>query len=97
MNLRNEVRDLLRIYRGWLRGEKLLFPCFLFAAILLFMIAVFIFWQSIPALREVGFIDLVFGTDWQAYGIGAFIAASFLITAISVFIAVVIGLSLIHI
>lgn len=92
MNLRNEVRDLLRICRGWLRGENLLFPCFLFAAILLFLIAAFIFWQSIPALREVGFIDLVFGTDWQAYGIGAFIAASFLITAISVFIAVVIGL-----
>ena len=92
MNLRNEVRDLLRIYRGWLRGENLLFPCFLFAAILVFLIAAFIFWQSIPALRVVGLIDLVFGTDWQAYGIGAFIAASFLITAISVFIAVIIGL-----
>ena len=91
-NLRKELGDLLRIYRGWLRGENFLFPAFLFAAILVFLIAVFIFWQSLPALREVGLIDLVFGTDWQMYGIGAFIAASFLITAISVFIAVVIGL-----
>jgi phosphate transport system permease protein len=92
MNWGNELRELMRIYRGWLRGEAFLFPCFLFAAILVFLIAVFIFWQSIPALSEVGFVHLVFSTDWETYGIGAFIVASFLITVISVFIAVIIGL-----
>lgn len=92
MNLQNELRDLLRIYKRWLRGENFLFPAFLFAAVLVFLIAAFIFWQSLPALREVGFVNLIFSTDWEAYGIGGFIAASFLVTAISVSIAVVIGL-----
>lgn len=92
MNLRNEVRDLLRIYKGWLRGENFLFPAFIFAAVLVCFIAVFIFLRSVPALRTVGPIDLLFGTDWEAFGIAPFIIASFLVTAISVAIAVLIGL-----
>ena len=92
MRLREEVRGLFGIYRGWLSGENFLFPSFLFATILVFLIAVFIFAQSLPALKEVGFLDLVFVADWEAYGVGGFIVSSFLITAIAVTVAFIIGL-----
>jgi phosphate transport system permease protein len=92
MNTREYLRDLLRIYRSWLRGENFLFPAFVFAAVLVFLIALFIFWQSVPALHEVGVFELLFGTDWEAFGIAPFILASCLVSAISVFIAVALGL-----
>ena len=45
----------------------------LIAFILLFVMIVFIFKESLPALREVGVLDIVFGTKWYpskgAFGI----------------------------
>lgn len=62
------------------------------AFLILLFIAVFILQASIPAWREVGIIDIIFGSKWypshDSYGILPMIAASVLSTLLALIIAV---------
>lgn len=90
---KKEFIELLDIYKNFFSAEKFLFPSFIFATIVVFLIAIFIFIESLPALQRVGFFNLILGMNWsESFGVFPFIAGSILVTAISVFIAVIIGL-----
>ncbi len=67
--------------------------CFL----VLLAIAVFIFKDGLPAFREIGIFDFLFGTVWRPgqdqYGIAGMIIGSLLVTAGSLLLAVPLGIA----
>lgn len=79
--------------------EKILFACaFLSVAAVLF-ITVFLFQRGLPLFQKISVADFLFSTRWEptaavpGYGILSFIAGSFLVTALSLIIAVPVGLA----
>lgn len=72
----------------------LLCACISIAAVCI--ICLFMFANGIPAMREIGFIDFLFGTVWKptqgVFGIGPMIIGSIYVTAGSMLIGVPIGI-----
>lgn len=80
--------------------EKLMNYVFLLCAcisiVAVFTICLFMFANGIPAMREIGFIDFLFGTIWKptqgVFGIGPMIIGSIYVTAGSMLIGAPIGI-----
>lgn len=72
----------------------LLCACISIAAV--FIICLFMFANGIPAIREIGFVNFLFGTVWKPtqgiYGIGPMIVGSIYVTAGAMIIGVPIGI-----
>ena len=70
--------------------KYIFFICSIFAVIVVFSICIFIFIYSIPLFREVGFLEFVFGTNWQPssnkFGIFPMIVGSLYVTILSTLI-----------
>jgi phosphate transport system permease protein len=64
----------------------------LIAFVILFVMIVFIFKESLPALREIGVFNIIFGTKWypryEAFGILTMIVGSVVTTILALVIAV---------
>lgn len=60
------------------------------------MICVFMFANGVPAIKEIGFVKFLFGTEWRPgqglYGIGPMIVGSIYVTAGAMVVGVPIGL-----
>ena len=80
--------------------EKIMEIVFLLAAcvsiIAVALICVFLFANSVPAMKEIGFADFLLGTEWRPgndiYGIFPMIVGSIYVTAGAIIIGVPIGL-----
>lgn len=72
----------------------LICACISILAVLL--ICVYLFASGIPAMKEIGFTDFIFGTKWKpssgSYGIFPMIIGSILVTGIAIIIGVPIGI-----
>lgn len=72
----------------------LLCACISIAAV--FIICLFMFANGIPAIREIGFVNFLFGTVWKPtqgiFGIGPMIVGSIYVTAGAMIIGVPIGI-----
>ena len=70
--------------------KYIFFICSIFAVIVVFSICIFIFIYSFPLFREVGFLEFVFGTNWQPsndkFGIFPMIVGSLYVTILSTLI-----------
>ena len=70
--------------------KYIFFICSIFAVIIVFSICIFIFIYSFPLFREVGFLEFVFGTNWQPsnnkFGIFPMIVGSLYVTILSTLI-----------
>ena len=68
--------------------------CISIAAVI--MICVFMFVNGVPAIKEIGFVKFLFGTEWRPgqglYGIGPMIVGSIYVTAGAMVVGVPIGL-----
>lgn len=78
-------------------GMKMLFMVAASISILaVAVICVFIFGNGVPAIREIGFVDFIFGKQWSPnqniYGIFPMIVGSIYVTAGAIIIGVPIGL-----
>lgn len=79
--------------------EKLFEKLFLFTALVsilaVLLICIFLFANGVPAIRDIGVVDFLFGTRWQPsnnmYGIFPMIIGSIYITALAILIGVPIG------
>lgn len=73
-------------------SSRIVFIAGLMSVVILVLVAGFIFRASIPALREVGLFNIVFGTEWYPrygkYGILTMIVGSVMTTAVALVIAV---------
>lgn len=80
--------------------EKIMAALFMIAACVsiaaVALICVFLFANGIPAIREIGFVKFVFGTDWRPsndmYGIFPMIIGSIYVTAGAIILGVPVGL-----
>ena len=80
--------------------EKIFEMLFLLAAgfsiIAVFMICLFLFANSIPAIRKIGFVEFIFGQKWkpgnELYGIFPMIIGSLYVTAGAIIFGVPVGL-----
>lgn len=67
-----------------------------FSILAVFAIVVFVFIESLPAFREVGFFNFVFGTEWNRdlgkFGILPMICTSFVLTIMSVLAGGILGI-----
>jgi phosphate transport system permease protein len=65
--------------------------------IILLLIILFIVQQGLPAFKDIGFFDFIFGTVWRPgqdmYGILAMIAGSLAVTLVSMLLAIPLGLA----
>ena len=72
----------------------LICACISIAAVI--MICVFMFANGVPAIKEIGFVKFLFGTEWRPghglYGIGPMIVGSIYVTAGAMVVGVPIGL-----
>ena len=72
----------------------LMCACISIAAVI--MICVFMFANGVPAIKEIGFVKFLFGTEWRPgqglYGIGPMIVGSIYVTAGAMVVGVPIGL-----
>ena len=72
----------------------LICACISIAAVI--MICVFMFANGVPAIKEMGFVKFLFGTEWRPgqglYGIGPMIVGSIYVTAGAMVVGVPIGL-----
>lgn len=72
----------------------LICACISIAAVI--MICVFMFVNGVPAIKEIGFVKFLFGTEWRPgqglYGIGPMIVGSIYVTAGAMVVGVPIGL-----
>ena len=72
----------------------LICACISIAAVI--MICVFMFANGVPAIKEIGFVKFLFGTEWRPgqglYGIGPMIVGSIYVTAEAMVVGVPIGL-----
>ena len=72
----------------------LICACISIAAVI--MICVFMFANGVPAIKEIGFVKCLFGTEWRPgqglYGIGPMIVGSIYVTAGAMVVGVPIGL-----
>ena len=72
----------------------LICACISIAAVI--MICVFMFANGVPAIKEIGFVKFLFGTEWRPgqglYGIGPMIVGSIYVTAGTMVVGVPIGL-----
>lgn len=70
--------------------KYIFFICSIFAVIVVFSICIFIFIYSVPLFREVGFLEFVFGRNWQPsnnrFGIFPMIVGSLYVTILSTLI-----------
>ena len=70
--------------------------CACISIIAVIIICLFIFANGVPAVKEIGFFDFIFGTHWKPssgeYGIFPMIVASVYVTAGAIIIGVPIGL-----
>ena len=70
--------------------KYIFFICSIFAVIVVFSICIFIFIYSVPLFREVGFLEFVFGINWQPsnnrFGIFPMIVGSLYVTILSTLI-----------
>ena len=77
-------------------ARVVLLICALLSIFIVFMIGLFILRESLPAFKEVGIVDLVFGTVWRPgrdeYGILAMIVGSLLVTLGAIVIGVPLSL-----
>ena len=80
--------------------EKIMHALFLICACIsilaVLLICVYLFASGIPAMKEIGFTDFIFGTKWKpssgSYGIFPMIIGSILVTGIAIVIGVPIGI-----
>lgn len=80
--------------------EKIMHALFLICACIsilaVLLICVYLFASGIPAMKEIGFTDFIFGTKWKpssgSYGIFPMIIGSILVTGIAIIIGVPIGI-----
>ena len=72
----------------------LICACISIAAVI--MICVFMFANGVPAIKEIGFVKFLFGTEWRPgqglYGIGPMIVGSIYVTAGAMVVGAPIGL-----
>lgn len=72
----------------------LICACISIAAVI--MICVFMFANGVPAIKEIGFVKFLFGTEWRPgqglYGIGPMIVGSIYVTAGAMVVGVPIGI-----
>ncbi|MGN0522125.1 MAG: phosphate ABC transporter permease subunit PstC [Eubacterium sp.] len=76
--------------------QALFFICACMSVIAVIMICRFIFVNGVPAIKEIGFKNFIFGTTWkpeqELFGIFPMIVASIYVTAGAIIIGVPIGL-----
>lgn len=80
--------------------ERIMHALFLICACIsilaVLLICVYLFASGIPAMKEIGFTDFIFGTKWKpssgSYGIFPMIIGSILVTGIAIVIGVPIGI-----
>ena len=97
--MNKQAKPSLRAKNAVERGMNLVFLlCVFFAFALVVLITIFLFFPVLPAIKEVGLIDFLFGTRWAstdktnpAYGILPFILTSIYGTAGAIIIGVPIG------
>jgi len=78
-------------------AKKVVFISAMTSFIVLLAIAVFIFKDGLPAFKEIGFFDFIFGTVWRPgkehYGILTMIVGSIAVTAGSLLLAIPLGIA----
>ena len=95
--------DRLLIKKGgrkWERAAEIIFLLSAFISVIsLAAITVYLFAKGLPAIREIGIIDFIFGMEWNptaenpSYGVFPMIYASAAGTAGAVFLSIPVGLS----
>jgi len=77
-------------------SSRIVFAFGVISFVILILIAGFIFRESLPALRNVGLFNILFGTEWypryDEYGILTMVVGSVMVTAISLAIALPLSL-----
>ena len=78
-------------------AKYVVFICATTSFIVLLAIAVFIFKEGLPAFKEIGFTNFLFGTEWrpsqEQYGILPMIVGSIVVTIGSLILAVPLGIA----
>lgn len=86
--------DVLRVFKEKFM-EIIFLVCACLSIVAIFMICAFIFFNAVPALNEIGWIDFVFGKVWKPrqdlFGVFPMIIASLYVTAGAVLIGVPVG------
>lgn len=76
--------------------KTLFLMCACISILAVAVICIFIFANGVPAIKEIGFIDFIFGTSWRPsageFGIFPMIVASIYVTAGAIIIGVPIGI-----
>ncbi|WP_409199872.1 phosphate ABC transporter permease subunit PstC [Methanobrevibacter sp. DSM 116169] len=76
--------------------EKGLFITAIFSILIIFTILIFIFAEALPAFKEYGFFQFMFGLDWMPsedkYGVFSMIIGSLLVTFVALVMAVPLSL-----